>query len=148
MTLDIKHVCDILLQRFPILMVDRVMEFEKGKRISAIKNVSINESFFQGHFPDHPIMPGVLIIEAMAQTSALLLSLTNEDLDYKKNKLLFASVNKMRFLNSVLPGDQMIIEVESIKLTSFAGIVSAQVRVEDRVVAKGELSFGASNRAV
>jgi 3-hydroxyacyl-[acyl-carrier-protein] dehydratase len=109
MILDTNGIQKILPHRYPFLMVDAVLEMERFKRIVGIKNVSINEGFFQGHFPGKPIFPGVLIIEAMAQTGGLLLLLEVPD---RENKLLyFVAVDEARFRRPVLPGDQLRIEV-------------------------------------
>jgi 3-hydroxyacyl-[acyl-carrier-protein] dehydratase len=140
MILNFEEIKELLPQRFPILMIDRVLEFEEGRSITAIKNVSGNEMFFLGHFPDNAVMPGVLIIEAMAQTASILAKLTYKS-NQKSNKYYFASANKIRFLKPVVPGDQLIIKVEVIKLTSAAGIVRAEVTVDDNVVSTGELAF-------
>lgn len=109
--LDITKILDFLPHRYPMLMVDRVLEIERGKYIKALKNVSINEPFFQGHYPQQPIMPGVLIVEAMAQAAGLLA------LDYLPPKMrgravYFMGIDKVKFRKMVLPGDQLILEVE------------------------------------
>src|SRR5277367_5768596 len=109
MILDVVEIQKILPHRYPFLMVDAILEMERLKHIVGVKNVSINESYFQGHFPGKPIMPGVLIIEAMAQTGGLLLLLEIPDRD---NKLIyFAAVDEARFRRPVVPGDQLRVEV-------------------------------------
>lgn len=121
-------------------MIDRVTELEPGKKVVAVKNVSYNEEFFSGHFPSQPIMPGVLIIEAMAQASIILLcSEKNSDSD-KKLTYYLGSV-KMRFLQPVTPGDQLIITIEPLKVLSAAAIVKAKACVLSKEVATGEISF-------
>jgi beta-hydroxyacyl-ACP dehydratase FabZ len=100
--------------RYPLLLVDRILEFEAGKRIVGLKNVTINEPFFPGHFPDHPIMPGVLIVEAMAQTGGLLLM--SEIEDPEETVVYFMSLDKVKWRKPVLPGDQLILEVELLKV--------------------------------
>lgn len=136
---DIEEIQKILPHRFPFVMVDRVLELEPGKKILAIKNVSINEEFFSGHFPERPIMPGVLIVEAMAQSGIILLY-SKAHLENKKISYYLGSV-KIRFFHPVLPGDQLKITVEPLKLISNAGIVSASAYVLDKKVASGEISF-------
>jgi len=110
MILDIAGIQKILPHRYPFLLVDAIEEMERWKRIVGIKNVSINEGFFQGHFPDKPIMPGVLIIESMAQTGGLLL--LQEVKDREKKLLYFVAIDNARFRRPVVPGDQLRVEVE------------------------------------
>jgi len=120
-------------------MIDRVLELEPGKKVVAVKNVSFNEEFFAGHFPGQPIMPGVLIIEAMAQASIVLFYGENPSIKKKVNYYL-GSV-KVRFLHPVFPGDQLKIVIEPVKVISGAAIVKAQAFVEEKEVAGGEISF-------
>ena len=121
-------------------MVDRVLTYEKGKAITAIKNVTGNELFFQGHFPEKAIMPGVFLLEGLGQCSVILFQLTYGLLQ-KEEMPLFGSVDG-RFLNPVFPGDQLTYEVEAVKMTSTAGIFKGVANVEDRIVVKCELTFG------
>lgn len=127
-----------LPQKYPFLMIDKVLEHVQGKKVVALKNVSINEYFFKGHFPDNPIMPGALIIESMAQAAILLFS---GDKTADKDTTYYLTSVKVKFLHTVVPGDQIKIEIAPIKLISNAGIVEGICRVENKVVAKGELSF-------
>jgi len=120
-------------------MIDRVLELEPGKKVVAVKNVSFNEEFFAGHFPGQPIMPGVLIIEAMAQASIVLFYGENS-LAKKRMNYYLGSV-KVRFLHPVFPGDQLKIVIEPVKVISGAAIVKAQAFVEEKEVAGGEISF-------
>lgn len=144
MYLDFEEIKKILPHRFPIILIDRVLEFKKKKSIKAIKNVSGNEIQFLGHFPDKAVMPGVFTVEAMAQAAAILALLSFEESERKQlGKIYFASINKMRFLKPVLPGDQLIINVEIIKLIKYAGIVNVTASVDKDIAARGELSFGA-----
>src|ERR1700748_1642060 len=108
--MDITDIMAILPHRYPFLLIDRVIELERKKRIVAIKNVSINESFFQGHFPDFPIMPGVLVIEAMAQAGGALLLTEIPDRDSKL--MVFTGIERAKFRRPVVPGDQLRLEVE------------------------------------
>ncbi|MBI5198251.1 MAG: 3-hydroxyacyl-ACP dehydratase FabZ [Nitrospirae bacterium] len=111
--LDIQEIQKLLPHRYPFLLVDRVLEIEKGKRIVGVKNVSVNEGFFQGHFPGEPIMPGVLIIEAMAQVGGVLALKSHEDtMDISRKLIYFASIDRARFRKPVLPGDQIRFELE------------------------------------
>ena len=110
MLLDINEIQKFLPQRYPFLMIDRVMEMERFKRIVSFKNVSINESFFQGHFPGQPVMPGVLILESMAQSGGLLLLQEIPDRDRKV--VYLATINDAKFRRPVVPGDQLRVEVE------------------------------------
>jgi 3-hydroxyacyl-[acyl-carrier-protein] dehydratase len=138
--LNTEELFRILPQRFPFLMIDKVTELEPGKKVVAIKNISFNESFFEGHFPGRPIMPGVLIIEAMAQASIILFYATKNISTDKKLTYYLGSV-KARFLHPAFPGDQLQITVEPLKVTSGAAIVKTEVKVLDKEVASGELSF-------
>jgi len=137
--INYEDIIKILPQRYPFLMIDRVLELEPGKRVVAVKNVSFNEEFFSGHFPGEPIMPGVLIIEAMAQ-AAIVLFYSGEKAAAKKTKYYLGSV-KVRFLHPVIPGDQLKITIEPIKVISAAAIVKAIGAVGDKEVAAGEISF-------
>jgi 3-hydroxyacyl-[acyl-carrier-protein] dehydratase len=109
--MDIHQVLKYLPQRFPILMIDRVLECEPGKRIVALKNVSINEPYFPGHFPLRPVMPGVLILEAMAQAAAILVFRTLDVLPDEKAVYYYAGIDNARFKRPVEPGDQLAVEV-------------------------------------
>jgi beta-hydroxyacyl-ACP dehydratase FabZ len=133
----------ILPQRYPFLLIDRVLELQPGKKIVALKNVSMNEPFFPGHFPGNPIMPGVMMVEAMAQASIILFSANTQENASGKTQYYLGSV-KMRFLHPVVPGDQLKIFIEPVKMISTAGIVKAQAFVAEKEVACGELSFMAT----
>ena len=110
--MNINEILSYLPHRYPFLLVDRVIEIEEGKRIVAIKNVTINEPFFPGHFPGHPVMPGVLIVEAMAQVAALLSFKSMGVKPDENSVVLFAGIDKVRFKRQVVPGDQLVFEVE------------------------------------
>ena len=132
--LDIEAIRDILPHRYPFLMVDRIIEMEED-RIVGIKNVSVNEPFFLGHFPDFPVMPGVLITEAMAQVAGVLVLSTIPE---RKSKLvLLASVEEAKFRKQVRPGDQLRIEMKMIKRKASIAKMSGVVTVEGVVVAEG-----------
>lgn len=136
--IKITDILKILPHRYPFLLVDRVLEIEPGKKAVGLKNVTINEPFFQGHFPGQPIMPGVLILEAMAQVGGvLLLSMTGN-----QGKLAyFGGMDKVRFRNPVHPGDTLIMEVEILKTKGNAGKVKAVAKVDNKLVAEGEFLF-------
>ncbi len=136
--LNVKEIMEILPHRYPFLLIDRVEEIEEGKKVVAYKNVTINEPFFQGHFPGEPIMPGVLIVEALAQTGAVaILSMP----EYKGKIALFGGIDKLRFKKQVVPGDVLKLEVEIIKRKGPIGIGSAIATVDGKVAVKGELTF-------
>lgn len=137
--LDIKQIENILPHRYPFLLVDRILELEPGIRAKAIKNVTRNEEFFNGHFPGEPVMPGVLMIEAMAQIGGIV-ALTASD-DNKGKLAFFASIDGVRFRQPVVPGDQLIFEVETIKLKSSIAKMQGKGFVDGRVVVEGELMF-------
>ena len=133
-----KEIRELLPHRYPFLLVDKVLELEAGKRVVAQKNVSANEPFFQGHFPEYPIMPGVLIVEALAQTAGLAVAVMEEN----KGKLgVFAGIEEMKFKSQVVPGDILILEAEIIM--SKLGVTKAKVvaKVEDKVAAEGVIKF-------
>jgi 3-hydroxyacyl-[acyl-carrier-protein] dehydratase len=128
----------ILPHRYPFLLVDRILEIEEGKRAKGIKNVTINEPFFQGHFPGQPIMPGVLIVEAMAQVGAVSI-LTMEE--YKGKLAVFTGIEKMKFRKQVVPGDTLVIEAELISIRHGMGKAKVSAKVDDKIAAIGEVMF-------
>lgn len=134
--IDIKEIMAILPHRYPFLLVDRIVEFEKNKRIVGIKNVSINEPFFVGHFPDNPVMPGVLMVEAMAQTGGILVLKSNEE--YGKKDVYFAAIKEVKFKKIVVPGDQLRIDVELIGRKRNLYFFRGKITVNDVVAVEGE----------
>lgn len=136
--LDIKEILNTLPHRYPFVMVDRILELEPGVRVVGIKNVTINEPFFQGHYPTHPVMPGVLIVEAMGQVSGFMMF--NKELDSGKLPL-FAGITKVKFRRPVVPGDQLRIEAEMFKLRRNIAKVKCRAMVGEDIVSEGELMF-------
>lgn len=135
--MDIQKIQSLLPHRYPFLLVDRVIESEPGKRLVAIKNVTINEPFFQGHFPAKPVMPGVLLIEAMAQATGLL---AMESAEVPKEAIYYlVGVDKARFKRPVVPGDQLVFEVEVIKHRRDIWVFAAEAKVDGSVVASAEI---------
>ena len=141
MTMTFEEIKGLLKQRFPFIMVDRVLELEPGKKIKALKNVTGNEIQFVGHFPEHAIMPGVLIVEAIGQSASILFSCTNKKGTAKGEAMVLGAINNMRFLTPVYPGQTMLIEVSVIKIVEEAALVEGIATVEGNVVAKGRLGF-------
>ena len=136
--LDINDIKKILPHRYPFLLVDRILEIEKGKRIIGLKNVTVGEPFFIGHFPQRPIMPGVLVVEALAQTAGVLMLSKKENI----GKLAyFVSMNNVKFRRTVVPGDRLILEVEVIRIKSRTGRVRTRALVEGKVACEAELMF-------
>jgi 3-hydroxyacyl-[acyl-carrier-protein] dehydratase len=140
--MSFEEVKSLLKQRFPMIMVDRVLEMEPGKRIKTIKNVAGNEIHFLGHFPDYAIMPGIFIIEAIGQSASILFTNSTGKGVNEGELLVLGVVNDMRFLAPVLPGYTMVIEVSIIKMLEDAALVEGIVTVENTIVAKGRLTFG------
>jgi 3-hydroxyacyl-[acyl-carrier-protein] dehydratase len=138
MLLDINQIMKILPHRYPFLLVDRVIEHDPGKRIVAIKNVTINEPFFQGHFPGHPVMPGVLIIEGMAQVGGILAYLASDD-EVRKKVCYFASIDNAKFRRPVVPGDQLRIEIDVRACKRGMWVITGKAFVEDKLAAEADL---------
>jgi beta-hydroxyacyl-ACP dehydratase FabZ len=134
---DIQEIMNFMPHRYPFLLVDRILEVVPGEKVTGLKNVTMNEPFFQGHFPETPIMPGVLIIEAMAQTGGVLFA---EMQKQKKKDLLFyfMGIDKVRFRKPVVPGDQLIMEVRLLNLRSKAVKMSGTATVDQKRVAEAE----------
>jgi 3-hydroxyacyl-[acyl-carrier-protein] dehydratase len=135
--LTIIEIMKLLPHRYPMLLIDRILEIEPGQRIVGLKNVSANEQFFQGHFPGAPVMPGVLIVEAMAQCSAVLILRDIPDRDEKL--FLFGGVDKARFRKPVVPGDQLRMECEVLQRRSNTVKVKGTATVDGNVVAEAEM---------
>ncbi len=143
--LNFEEVRKLVPQKYPFLFIDKVIELQKESRIVCLKNISGNEPFFAGHFPDFAIMPGVLIIEALAQASIILFQKSFDTEQYKDKVFLLASAN-VRFSKPVFPGDQLILEIDIEKVISSAAIVKGVAKVGDKVVTKATLSFGVADK--
>jgi 3-hydroxyacyl-[acyl-carrier-protein] dehydratase len=138
-TMDINEIMRHLPHRYPFLLVDRVLECESGKRIKAVKNVTLNEPFFQGHFPGYPVMPGVLVIEAMAQVSAILAYVTRGERHNAKSLLFFAGIDNARFKRPVFPGDQLVLEAVELNVVRSVFKFAAKASVDGELVAEAQL---------
>ncbi len=141
MELDFEEIKKILPQRFPFIMVDRVIEIEPGKHAIAVKNVSGNDIFFQGHFPEKAVMPGALIIEAMAQTAIILFAINAKREEGEKKSIYYFGSVKARFLRPVVPGDQLSIKVVSVKSLPTGASVLGEAFVNEKKVSEAELVF-------
>ena len=137
MSLDVRRILEILPHRYPILLVDRIIEVEPGKRVVGIKNVTINEPFFQGHFPGNPVMPGVLVLEAMAQVGAVLWLVAQQDMTDKY--VYFAGADKVRFRRPVVPGDQLRCDVEVVRVRTRSCQVVGRATVDGELAASATL---------
>ncbi|MGM0689360.1 MAG: 3-hydroxyacyl-ACP dehydratase FabZ [Bacillota bacterium] len=141
---DIKNILSVLPHRYPFLLVDRITELVPGEKAAGFKNVTINEPFFQGHFPGEPIMPGVLIVEALAQVGGFAVLCMPEN----KNKLaIFMGINKFRFRKMVRPGDQLELAVKITGMRRNIGKGVAEARVKGKLAASGELMFAIVDRS-
>jgi len=138
MTFDIQEILDFLPHRYPFLLIDRIVEFERAKRTVAIKNVTINEPYFQGHFPGCPIMPGVLVVEAMAQAGAVLML---HELPDRHSKLaVFTGIDNAKFRRQVVPGDQLRIEVDVLSFRTRAGRMAGKAYIDGKVACEATLT--------
>ena len=137
--LDVTEIRQYLPHRYPMLLVDRVLDWESGKRITAIKNITVNEEFFNGHFPHRPVMPGVLMIEALAQTAAILSFLTAGVKPDESSVVYFAGIDNARFKRPVEPGDQLRMEVEIVRRARGIWKYKAVALVDDQVVVEADL---------
>jgi 3-hydroxyacyl-[acyl-carrier-protein] dehydratase len=144
MTLTIQEIMDFLPHRYPFLLIDRVLEFEPQKRVVAIKNVTMNEPYFQGHFPGYPIMPGVLVVEAMAQAGALIMLAEIGD---RGSKLaVFTGIEKAKFRRPITPGDQIRFEVEVLSFRSRAGRIHGRATVDGKLACEATLTCAVVTR--
>jgi len=136
--IDINEIKKYIPHRYPFLLVDRIIELEVGKRVVGLKNVTVNEPFFPGHFPHSPVMPGVLIIEALAQAAAVLAFKTEGTVPDENSMVYFASVDNVRFKRPVVPGDQLILEAEIVRTIRNIWKFKAVARVEGEVATEAE----------
>lgn len=139
MQLDIQEIKKIIPHRFPFLLIDRVTEIEPNEKLTAIKNVSVNEQFFIGHFPDEKVMPGVLIIEAMAQAGCIYFYYSKNLIG--KNLIYYLGKVEARFFAPVIPGDQLRIEASTVKFLAKTGIIKTQAFVGEKMVSEAEIAF-------
>ena len=137
--MDINEIMKVLPHRYPFLLIDRVVSFDPNKTLVAIKNVTINEPFFQGHFPGHPVMPGVLIIEAMAQTAALLAFQSLDITKHEDHVVYFVGIDQARFKKPVVPGDQLIITAEIVRNLKGIWKFSAKAEVDGKIASEAVL---------
>jgi 3-hydroxyacyl-[acyl-carrier-protein] dehydratase len=145
--LDIFEIRKILPHRYPILMIDRIIDIDPWEFAIAIKNVSVNEAYFNGHFPKYPIMPGVLIVEAVAQTINVLHKYRNPGKPEKDYNIVLGAI-KSRFKSSVHPGDQMVIHAKAVKFISSGGVATGEVCVDGKQVCTAEISFATTDSFV
>ncbi|MDP4171691.1 MAG: 3-hydroxyacyl-ACP dehydratase FabZ [Bacillota bacterium] len=136
--LDVTQIKEIIPHRYPFLLVDKILELEEGQKAVGIKNVTANEEFFNGHFPDYPVMPGVLIVEALAQVGAVAMLIKEEN---KGRLAFFAGIDSCRFKKQVKPGDQLRLEVEIIRLRGPIGKGKAVATVDGEIACEAEITF-------
>ena len=136
--MDIQEIKKNLPQRYPFLMLDKVVNIVPGKYIEGYKNVSINEAYFNGHFPENPVFPGALTAEAMAQAACILIQKSISDLNATN---FFVTNMKIRFLKTVSPGDRLCVMVKAIKMVKMGGVFETEAKIESELVAKGEMTF-------
>jgi 3-hydroxyacyl-[acyl-carrier-protein] dehydratase len=137
--LNYPEIAQILPHRYPFLLVDRIIELEPGERVVGIKNVTVNEPFFQGHFPENPIMPGVLIVEAMAQAGGVLARMSMPGVPEEKETNTVLFMDKVKFRKPVVPGDQLILEIKPLRKGSKVWKMAGKAFVKDSLVAEAEL---------
>lgn len=140
MELDIQEIQKIIPHRYPFLLIDKVLDIKPNEKLIALKNVSVNEQFFVGHFPSEKVMPGVLIIEAMAQAACIYFYYSKNL--HGKNLIYYLARVEAKFTSPVVPGDQLRFEITTVKMMAKAGFLKAQAFVKDKMVAEAEIGFG------
>lgn len=145
-TMNIGEIKKFLAHRYPFLLVDKVLEYEIGKTLTAVKNVTINEPFFQGHFPDYPVMPGVLIMEALAQATGLLGFKTMDENQNEDTLYLFVGIDKARFKRQVVPGDVLTLKVELLKRSRSIWKFDCKALVDGELAASAIIMCAATDR--
>ncbi|MCK9418177.1 MAG: 3-hydroxyacyl-ACP dehydratase FabZ [Nitrospirae bacterium] len=145
MQLDFEEIKKLIPQRFPFIMIDKIVEIEPGKHAIAVKNISGNDMVFLGHFPEKAVMPGALIIEAMAQTAIILFATSGKAGNSEKKPLYYFGSVKARFLQPAVPGDQLKIRVENVKTLPSGAFVSGEAFVDNKKIAEAELVFSVKN---
>lgn len=138
-TVDITAIFKALPHRYPFLLIDRVIDYEAGKWLKAVKNVTMNEPFFPGHFPDHPVMPGVLILEALAQASGVLAYLSAKVQSSANPLYYLVKIDKARFTRVVVPGDQLVLHVHQKRMLKRMGLYVCEALVDDKIAAGAEM---------
>jgi 3-hydroxyacyl-[acyl-carrier-protein] dehydratase len=140
-TMDILQIMRVLPHRYPMLLIDRIVEFEPLKRASGYKNLTTNEEFFQGHFPGYPLMPGVLMIEALAQLGGTIILSPD---DFRRRSAVLAGIDKAKFRRPVIPGDRLDMEVTVLRARSSVGWIATEAKVAGKTVCSAELMFSVS----
>lgn len=143
--IDIKEIQTLLPHRYPFLLVDRIIELSPGEKAIGIKNVTVNEEFFQGHFPGHPIMPGVLMVEAMAQVAGILAFKSG---DIQGKSVYFMSIEKVKFRRPVVPGDQLRMEIKILQQRGNVWKFSGHAFVEDKIASEAEFTAMVTNKEI
>lgn len=143
---NIKEILAYLPHRYPFILIDRILELEPGKRVLGLKNVTINEPFFQGHFPDNPIMPGVMIIEAMAQAGGVL-AMVSQPEQANRHKIYFMGIERVKFRKPVIPGDQLIFEIRQLKRRGNVVKMDGTATVAGEIVTEGVLMASVGDKA-
>jgi len=145
-TMNIGEIKKLLAHRYPFLLVDKVLDYQAGKQLTAVKNVTINEPFFQGHFPDYPVMPGVLIMEALAQATGLLGFKTMEESPAEDTLYLFVGIDGARFKRQVVPGDVLTLQVELLKRSRAIWKFDCKALVDGELAASATIMCAATNK--
>ena len=145
MAIDINQVMELLPHRYPFLLIDRVIELEEGQSLTALKNVTINEPFFGGHFPGYPVMPGVLVLEAMAQATGLL-AFSEMGPEHRSKLYMLVGIDKARFRGQVVPGDQLVLKIQLKRKMRGIGIYRCEARVDGEIAAEAEMMCSSQDR--